>query len=115
MGVYPEKSDGTPPSVYIEKPQGGLYAFDKKIIPLSNNATVILGDITMEILAEDYETDIDRLEIWVDGNLKNSSNEKHYYWLWDEVMVGRHMVRITAWDNAGNCNSNEFEVFIINF
>ncbi len=114
MSLYPEKNDANPPSVHVEKPQGGLYVFDKEILPLSNNVTVIFGDITIESIADDYETDIDKTEIWIDGNLENSSKEKHYYWLWDEMAIGKHSITITAFDNAGNRRDKEFDVFIIN-
>ena len=114
MGIYPEKQDTTPPSVHIEKPQGGLYVFDRKIVPLSSNATVIFGDITIEIVADDHETGIDKAEIRIDGNLKNESKDKHFYWLWNETSIGRHSLTVTAFDNAGNRRDREREVFILN-
>jgi len=114
LGVYPENQDTTPPAVHVEKPQGGLYVFDRKIVPLSSNATVIFGDITIEIVADDHETGIDKTEIRIDGNLKNASGEEHFYWLWNETAIGRHSLTVTAFDNAGNRRDREREVFILN-
>jgi hypothetical protein len=114
MGMYSEKQDGTPPTVHVEKPQGGLYIFDRKIVPLQSNATVIFGDITIEIVADDHETGIDTTEIRIDGILKNSSGEKQWYWLWNETAIGMHSLTVTAFDNAGNRRDSEIELFILN-
>jgi len=114
MGLYPGKNDTNPPSVHIEKPQGGLYIFNKEIVPLPNNMTVILGDITLNIVVDDYETNIDHTEIWIDSTLKNHSKEKQFSWLWNEMAIGKHTITITSFDNAGNRTDKEFDVFIIN-
>lgn len=114
MGLYSEKKDTHPPSVHVEKPQGCLYLFDKEMLPLPHNMTVIIGGITFDIAVDDYETDIDQTEIWIGNNLKNHSKEKQYTWLWNEIAIGKHTLTITSFDNAGNKRDKELDVFIIN-
>lgn len=114
MGLITEKIDSNPPTIHIEKPQGHLYIFDKEIVPLPSGRTIILGDVSVTISAADDETDIAKSEIFVDNDLKNTTEEKQFTWLWGETVLGRHAIKAVAYDNAGNTATDEQIVWAFN-
>lgn len=50
---------------------------------------------------------------YVDDELKYI-NEKPYYWQWDERIFFRHIIKVKAYDNAGNFATDEIELRIFN-
>ena len=115
LGLTTEKIDSNPPTVHIEKPKEYFYVLDKEILPLFFGGTIILGDITVNIITTDYETDIEKIEIWIDNELKNTTEEKQYSWLWNDIIFGKHTIKAVAYDNSGNTATDAQEVWIFNF
>jgi hypothetical protein len=115
MTLTNNKTDHNPPTVRIEKPRGHLYLFDKELLPLSSDRPIILGDISVTFSASDDETGIEKSDIFVDNQLKNTIEEKQYTWLWNETAVGTHTLHIKSYDNAGNEAVDEVNVWIMNF
>ena len=114
MGLITDKTDDNPPTVIIEKPKGHLYIFDKELVPLPTEKSIVLGRISVTFSAVDDETDIAMSEIFVDTQLKHTTQEQQYTWLWDETAVGAHSIQIKSYDNAGNEALDEVDVLIIN-
>ena len=83
----------------MKKSTGGLYFFNSKVLPIYE--TVIFGPITIEIEAYD-EIGINRIEYYIDEELKNINNEAPYKWYLNEYMIGKHKLEIIVYDNAGN-------------
>ena len=99
--------------VDIEKPNDGyLYVFNKEIMPLPKN-TIIIGELTVEANAYS-EHGIDRVEFYIDDELKHEDDEFPYEWLWDERTFGRHEIKVIAYDKEGNTTSDSQEVWIFN-
>lgn len=114
LGLTTEKTETTPPLLSIEKPRKGyLYISGREVFPLG--ITVIIGNITVNVTATDDLTGIDRVEIYIDDELKAYLEEEPYTWLLDERLLGRHVLKIVAYDNAGNTASDEMAFWIINF
>ena len=75
----------------------------------------IVGGITLNVVAMDAEAEVDRIEIWVDDDLKHDIHDTQVTWFFDEVTYGRHRLRIVAYDTVGNIATYEQEVVIFNF
>ena len=105
--------DNIPPLVNIERPKKGyLYIADREIMPIP--ITLIIGPITLEIDAVDYESGINRVEFYIDDELRATDDEEPYEWLWDETVLFKHSIKVVAYDNAGNTASDEINVIIFN-
>lgn len=102
------KIDKMNPIVGIEKPKEGyLYIFDREIIPLP--ITIIIGKITIKVDAVDETSGIDRVEVYIDDELKETLEETPYEWKWDETVFFKHTIKVVAYDKAGNTASDEIE------
>jgi hypothetical protein len=101
-------------NVNIARPkEGHLYVSDQEIMPTIFHSTIIIGEITIK--ADAYDEDgVDRVEFYIDGVLKSSDTEYPYGWLWDEKTMGRHTIKVVAYDNASNIASDEEKVMIFN-
>ncbi len=101
-------------SIEIEKPEEGyLYIFDRKIMPTLLGNILIIGKITVGTTVQS-EFGMDKVEFYVDDSLGHTDEEEPYEWLWDEIIVGRHEIKVRAYDIIGNIASDEVEVVIFN-
>lgn len=96
----------------ITKPRENyLYILNRAIIPIGE--TVIVGRITVE--ADVYSSEvIDKIEFYIDKDLKFTDEEEPYKWTWDERVFGEHEVKVIAHDNIGNKASDEIRIKIFN-
>ena len=101
------------PEINIHKPVGFLYIFDREILPLPENKTVIIGKITIVASIQDALSGVDTAEIYIDDNLKATFDESIKYTL-DETIFGIHTIKIIAYDKAGNEAIKQIEVKIYN-
>jgi len=110
----PFTMDNTAPSLEITKPEAGrLYIFDREILPIIGNKAIIIGKITLQADATD-SSGIEKVEFYVDGAYKAGDSTSPYEWTWSEKTIGKHTIKIIAYDMAGNKISEEREVFVIN-
>lgn len=100
------------PMIYIEKPRNALYIFDREIIPLDK--VVIIGEITVIANAYD-ENGINKVEFYVNGVMKSTDYSEPYSWLWDEFAVGKHEIKVIAYDNNDKKAEDKINVIIFNF
>ena len=97
-------------SVRIVKPQSALYIFDRAILP--TDETIIIGKITIETTA--YAIDgIDKVEFYIDDELKFTDNEAPFSWLWNERAIGNHEIKVIAYGD-GNKAEDNISVIIFN-
>jgi hypothetical protein len=109
------KIDQTNPTVSIDRPGGYLYIFDRQIIPLPFGKTIIIGQITIKVVATDAMSEIDRVEFYIDGVMENTDPDEPYEWTWDETVFFKHTIKVMAYDKAGNVAiPDEIEVMIFN-
>ena len=107
--------DNTHPTLAIQKPKAGrLYIFDREIMPLVGNKAIIIGKITIVAEAQDQPAGIEKVEFYIDGSLKAEDNSTPYEWIWDERTIGKHTIKVIAYDKAGNKETREVEVLVIN-
>ncbi len=90
------------PEISISRPQGALYLFDRAVMPLPGNRTIIVGQVTVAATVVDTATSgVASAELYIDEELRGSFDRDIRYTL-DETMLGRHTVRVAGYDNAGN-------------
>lgn len=104
------QTDG--PILSIEKPLiGYLYIFDRMIMSLSSN-TIIFGKITIEVNAYD-DDGIYGIEFYIDDKLKAVDNSTPYSWQWNEFAIGKHEIKVIAYDIDGKKVSDKIDVWKI--
>jgi len=95
-------------AIEIVKPEiGSIYIRNNKFIPFFT--TIIIGNIEIEANAFEYEPglDIERVEFYIDNNLKLTDTSKPYSWTWDELAFLRHHVKVVAYNSIGENASKE--------
>ena len=110
-----EPSESIEMNVSIEKPLNGIYIFDMGPWFTSLNGTLVIGAITIEADASTSPSGhLERVKIYVDGELKASVENPPYRWKWDEKVRGKHTITVEACATNGKCERVEKEIFIVN-
>jgi hypothetical protein len=94
--------DTTPPSVSITKPEKALYINDEEIMPFF--VPLIFGHIQIWPYANDNESGLNRLELYINDELIETFTSVPRSWTWDEKVFGKQTIKLIAYDNAGNDN-----------
>jgi hypothetical protein len=100
-----------PIMVDIIKPLKALYLFNRRLMPLSD--ALIIGNIHVEAFVHDYwfsEKKADKVEFYVDGELKATITSKPYRWKWREKTSGTYTIKVIAYDSFGNTATDEITV-----
>ena len=94
--------DGRVPNIKISKPQRAIYIRDRKIIPFI--VPVIFGDIQIWFSAEDNLSGLNRIELFIDDELREIFTICPKSWLWNEITPWKykHVIKLIAYDNASN-------------
>jgi len=112
-----QQPDTTPPQVEITTPQKGyLYInlADFVIMKIPFFTTLIIGKITVTVNAIDNQSGINRVEFYVDTELKANDTTAPYEWTWTERgHFFPYLLKAIAYDNAGHHNSAEVKVWKI--
>ena len=108
--MQPYGVDIDPPVVEIVKPENALYIRNKEMLPLRK--PLIIGYIYIEVEVSDEESGINRVEFYIDGELKYNGTTEPYIYAWDKrtPFRFRHTIKIIAYDEAGNYASSEISV-----
>jgi len=102
-------------SVDIIKPmRREFYCFGNSIMPLRNiNSTIVIGIIKVKALINGNKEPIDKVEFYLNGNLKNTDFNEPYEWLWLELNIKKYLkLEVKAY--SGSINSSE-EIFLWKF
>ncbi|RLF63630.1 MAG: hypothetical protein DRN31_02020 [Thermoplasmata archaeon] len=104
--------DSTPPSIEIIKPEKRHFYYfndDEGMILLT---TLVIGKINVIASASDNISGLERMEIYVDDHLVYESDEGYVDWDWDGPAFGRHVLKVEAYDIAGNAGVEELRLWI---
>ncbi len=98
--------------VDIAKPLRALYLNNNRIIPFIKSR--IIGSIDVEAFV--YESwhepgDVEKIEFYIDDDLKATLTSKPYTWTWNKRTFGKHTVKVIAYNSEGETSSKEIEVF----
>jgi hypothetical protein len=108
--------DTIEPYLHIKSPKNGyLYILDKSIIYRPLAQTTIFGKITIKLEVFDNESGINRVEIFIDDELKTTIIPPYYEWMWDDRAFSTHTIKVIAYDNVNNSATEELSVKIISF
>lgn len=106
------EDDNTRPTVKITKPmKRSLYINNQRV--RAWRITMILGGIDIKVDASD-ESGINKVKFYIDKKLKATDTTEPYTWTWDKRAFGFHMIKVKAYDNAGNSNTARIRVLIFN-
>ncbi len=90
------------PDVAFERPRGALYLFGRPVVPLPGNQTVVVGPVTIRATVVDTATSgVASTELYIDDERCGSFDSDVTYPV-DTRMLGRHRIRVVAYDRAGN-------------
>lgn len=98
--------------VDIAKPLKALYINNNRLFPYFKSR--IIGKIDIEaIVNEDLwgSGSAQKVEFYIDGNLKETVTSKPYIWTWSEIKFGKHKIKVIAYDYEGNSDFKEIEVY----
>ncbi|MCD6572683.1 MAG: hypothetical protein J7K95_01135, partial [Thermoplasmata archaeon] len=106
--------DNTLPSLEIKKPiENYLYIFDRPIIPVIGGNALIIGKITIQVDANDSTSGMQKVEFYIGNELKSVDKSSPYEWLWREMAIGRHEIKIKAYDKAGNVATKSVNALVL--
>jgi len=97
--------------VEIAKPLNAFYINNERVIPFPKAR--IIGEIEIEayIPGSWYEPgDADKVEFYIDDILKATVTSKPFNWTWNEITIGKHTIKVIAYDDEGNSATDEREV-----
>jgi uncharacterized repeat protein (TIGR01451 family) len=103
-------ADNTIPELNVITPENALYFQNKKLFSL--NKPIIIGALTLEVTADD-SSGVQKTEVYIDDELKETLTGGSE-WYMNLRLMGRHTLKIVAYDNAGNINEYPQTVIIIN-
>ncbi len=103
--------DSEAPYIEITKPQRAIYIRDRRIIPFI--VPVIFGDIQIWFSAEDSLSGLNRIELFIDDELKEIFTICPKSWLWNETTPWKykHVIKLIAYDNVGNYATKKMTVW----
>jgi len=103
--------DTTPPEIDIVCPKERfLYVADHEMAPFP--FTLIIGGIGVDVFAYDEESGIERVEFYVDDELKYTDFEEPYEWFCYETMFGSHTFGAKAYDYYNFMTDDYIDVLI---
>lgn len=105
--VYP------PPTVSITKPKKALYIMNLMIRPyLLDRKPVIFGLINIKADAYHEHLGIERVEFYINDELKSTATSAPYNWIWGigHLIGNQHIVKVVAYDGEGTSASASIEV-----
>ena len=97
--------DTIPPRVEITKPINALYIKNRAVFPFF--IPLVFGDIEICPTAVDNESAVEQMEIYINEGLVNTFYSSSGNWTWDKLAFGRQLIKIIAYDAAGNSNTIE--------
>jgi parallel beta-helix repeat protein len=103
------KNDEAPPIVDLLKPEKALYIKNYKIMPLFDTA-LIIGSIDIEVDAYDQDSDIEKIEFYIDNQLVHTDTLAPYVWKWIDRVFFKHTIKIVAYDTFENQVEYEQEI-----
>jgi len=97
------------PEIRILSPkENTLYVGGREVASLP--FTVILGHITVEATIEGTDETVEKIEFYVDNELKCTDYEVPYTWSWDEPAIFIHTIGVTGYYDSGETVHDEMEV-----
>lgn len=103
----------TPSTIEVEitKPLKALYRNNERIIPFKR--TQIIGSIDIAAYIPggwDEPGEAEKIEFYIDGVLQATVTTQPYNWTWTQKTIGKHIIKVVAYDYNGDIAIKEIEV-----
>ncbi len=103
----------TPSTIEVEinKPLNALYIKNQRAMPWTNPRIIGSIDIAAYIPGGwDEPGDAEKVEFYIDDVLQATLTEQPYNWTWSQRTIGKHVIKVIAYDVNGDTASKEIEV-----
>lgn len=112
--IKPYGDDEDKPNLEITSPlKRFLYFFNQRIAPFFT--TIIIGEIEVLVNATDDGFGINKVEFYLDDDIKYTDRTEPYSWTWDRKVPRklrfRHVIKIIVYDYSGNNANDEIKVW----
>ena len=102
--------------ITIAKPYGNVYIFNIPIAPLPGQGrfcSIIVGMVNVEA---NVGESVDKVEFYVDNELKDTDTEAPYEWTWNEKMMFPpiHTLKVVGYEGDVEVGSEEIRVLYLN-
>jgi hypothetical protein len=103
--------------ISIVKPNQHVYIFNMQIAPLPGQGRfngIVIGMVEVEVNA--INPDINKVEFYVDNELKETLTEEPYTWTWNERMVVPpiHQLKVIGYNDDIEIGNDEIHLLYIN-
>lgn len=98
--------------VEIAKPLKAFYINNNRIFPYFK--TRIIGKIDIEATVDDDwwgPSSVEKIEFYIDDELKDTVDTGPYIYTWSEKKIGKHTIKVIAYDFDGSSDTKEIEVY----
>ncbi len=99
-------------SLIVKPKVGYLYVHDREVVALGGRITVIIGQITITAQTQ-RDVQLDRVEFWINREVKNSDPRPPYEWTWNEKTVGWNTLKVIAY-KGDRSSSDDMTAFVYN-
>ena len=110
--------DKSAPVVTYHSPQTShLYIAGREIMVLPANLdvdAVVIGPTTISARASDDGVGIDRMELYIDGELRHSSDVNSLEFVWNQRTFLKHTLEIVTVDHFGYTSSKTLSLWVFN-
>jgi hypothetical protein len=105
---FTTKTDTTQPSLDITQPKKGYFYYyilggliqGKRLILFT---TFVIGPIEVIVSTSDSQSGINRVEFYIDNEIRYTDNTAPYTWLWNErVQLFPYVLTVRVYDNSNN-------------
>jgi len=107
--VREEGVENKAPVVEIIKPEKALYIGNVKILPRFLRLTKIIGSYTIEATATDEDSGIEKVEFYINGQLKGTDTNEPYTYGWKRegfCIFCLFFIKVIAYDNEGETSED---------
>jgi len=88
------------PHLELNRPKRAIYFNNRFLSPFF--IPIIIGDIQLWFWAEDKESGLSHVELYIDDELRETFEICPKSWDWEEPLFFKHEIKLIAYDNAGN-------------
>lgn len=105
-----------PAQITITRPQPGhFYLFDREVLPLPSEKTIIIGKITIFVSAIDTIYGIKTVDFIIDGDITHTCFLSPYFWTWNTRTYpwGNHILTVTATNGNDEKFSDQMSITVL--
>lgn len=105
-----------PAQITITRPQPGrFYLFDREVLPLPFEKTIIIGKITIFVSAIDPIYGIKTVDFIIDGEITHTCFFSPYFWTWNTRTYtwGNYILTVTATSGNDEKFSDQMDITVL--